>query len=169
MDGGWKSGIAPVVCQMPPELPEGEGAVAQGVFHRFSKLGKGLGAAIGHKQGIIAKTAPACGLQPDAAGANALKKNGSRRGRHEESPQRQNAAKAGRPPRRRHARQQAEKLGVVGAVGGVVRSAAVQRGEAGGVDARRAAQGIHFQAGVVGQNVKGGDGKLLSPLRGAGR
>ena len=67
--------------QILAELLQGEGAVADGVFHGVTQFGERLVKSIGNEQGIIAKAAGTGRLQADMAGTDALKESGFRTGK----------------------------------------------------------------------------------------
>jgi hypothetical protein len=138
--------------QIFSELLEGAGAVAHGIFHGVAQFGEGSVKTIGNEEGIVTKAAGAGWLQADTAVAYTLEENGFRR--LTKSPQRQDAAEAGGAVWQGHTGQEAKEFGVVGGVGGIARAAGVEGGETGGMDAGSAAQGVHFEAGVVGEDAE---------------
>src|SRR6266700_3042468 len=122
--------------QVSPQLCERLGAMAEFVFHLLAQFGEGLVVAKGYEKRIVA----------DAT-------------RRRDFYERQRATEAGGALFVRHTRQQTQKLLVVRSVrrilaGGLRRAvlAQVQSGEPRGMHARRPAQSVHLQTGIIGEH-----------------
>jgi hypothetical protein len=164
--------------QMLAEFLKSASAVAEDVFHTFAKFREGSGETVGNKEGVVAKTAGAGRLEGDEAGAGGFEEDGlggelriadcglriergfgvnGHFGRWQgKGAKGQDTAETGGATGGRNAFEEAEEFGVVDAVRGVAGEAGVERGETGGVDSGRAVKGVHFEAGIVGEDVKVG-------------
>src|SRR6266540_4180451 len=133
------------------------GAVADLVFHFRAQFGKRLLMVTWNEKRVIAKSVLSRRLKGDASFAHTLEQMAAQcRLWRLHGDERKDAAKPGGALFARSALQQAQELGVVVGVAGMVRAAGragvVERRETRGVNARRAVEGVHFQPGIVRQH-----------------